>query len=353
MSVAHEVPIRTASSLPYDLPLTTPWRSARGTLSRRRGWLIRIEDQDGRIGWGECAPLPGAGTESHALAGAALKMTLAGLEGLRPCEAMSELPEPMDLPAARCGIECALLDLQASLWDQPLWRMLEPAAVPDIPVNAAVGPADEGLADRLRAALDDGFAVSKVKLGTAPWDREWLALQAARAVLEQGMGLRLDANRAWTPHAAFERVARLAELAPESLEEPLAEFAEVILSALQARVRYALALDESLVSAQWRIETCPVRRIILKPMVLGGALPALALARDARRHGLEVVVTTTVDAAPGRWLAAAVAACTGGDLAHGLDTGRWLEGDVGEGPAIADGRIRLPETPGLGFFPDD
>ena len=49
-----------------------------------------------------------------------------------------------------------------------------------------------------------------------------------------------------------------------------------------------------------------------------------------------------LEAAPGRWLATAIAAATGSPLAHGLDTGAWLARDLGEGPTVSGGRIRLP-----------
>jgi hypothetical protein len=72
-------------------------------------------------------------------------------------------------------------------------------------------------------------------------------------------------------------------------------------------------------------------------MVLGGLCPALGLAAT----GSELVVTTTVDAAPGRWMAAHLAAALDSGLAHGLDTGGWLAEDVGAGPVIDRGRCRL------------
>jgi len=64
----------------------------------------------------------------------------------------------------------------------------------------------------------------------------------------------------------------------------------------------------------------PVRRVVLKPMVLGGLVSALALARRAREVGVECVVTTTVDSAVGVTAALHLAAAVANDLAHGLAT---------------------------------
>ena len=75
----------------------------------------------------------------------------------------------------------------------------------------------------------------------------------------------------------------------------------------------------------------------------------LAVAGRLRARGTECVVTTTLEAAPGRWLVAQCAAALDGDLAHGLDTGSWLAKDLGDGPPLAGGWCRLPRRPGLGF----
>ncbi|MEW7976007.1 MAG: hypothetical protein AB2814_00675 [Candidatus Sedimenticola endophacoides] len=44
---------------PYALPLRQPWRTARGRLTLRRGWLLGLESETGLLGWGGCAPWPG------------------------------------------------------------------------------------------------------------------------------------------------------------------------------------------------------------------------------------------------------------------------------------------------------
>jgi L-alanine-DL-glutamate epimerase-like enolase superfamily enzyme len=95
-----------------------------------------------------------------------------------------------------------------------------------------------------------------------------------------------------------------------------------------------------------------VDAVVLKPMVLGGILPALRWARRARQHGLRVIVTTSLDGAIARLGAAQLAAALlaqGALPDAGLATGRLLANDVCEDPAPPmHGRIALPSTPGLG-----
>jgi hypothetical protein len=81
-------------------------------------------------------------------------------------------------------------------------------------------------------------------------------------------------------------------------------------------------------------------------------LPALRLARLAHEQSIEVVVTTTLEAAPGRALAAQLAAATRSPLAHGLDTAAWLDGDIAQGPNVEGGKLVLDDKlPGLGVKP--
>ena len=45
---------------PFAFPLLQPLRTSSGLLQERRGWLLRLEAELGRIGWGEVAPLEAA-----------------------------------------------------------------------------------------------------------------------------------------------------------------------------------------------------------------------------------------------------------------------------------------------------
>ena len=42
---------------PYGFQLNRPLRTAAGVFQERRGWLLRLEDSSGRLGWGEVSPL--------------------------------------------------------------------------------------------------------------------------------------------------------------------------------------------------------------------------------------------------------------------------------------------------------
>jgi len=164
----------------------------------------------------------------------------------------------------------------------------------------------------------------------------------------------LDANGAWDADQAEMMIALLNRLPVESLEEPLRRSDDALLAALQAGARFPLALDESLVQRRpLTAGRLPVRRLVLKPGVIGGLRPTLALARQAQAAGREVVLTSLIESAAGLWasaqLAAAIEAVPAAPLAHGLATAHWLARDLGRPPLVRTGRLRLSAIPGSGF----
>jgi o-succinylbenzoate synthase len=335
---------------PYRLRLRAPWRSARGSREFREGWLLRAR-AGGLEGFGDCAPLPAAGTEAPREALAWLERLREHVRGRPVAECLEILDRSCCTPAAGCGIETALLDLIARAEGLPLARLLAMDAAHEVAANASVGAADAGLAARCRAALERGFGVLKVKAGMLPIPEELAFVREAAALLPSGARLRLDPNRAWSEADAGVALAALAELPVEAVEEPLARPSLEALAALQRKAPFAIALDESLQQLGFEriLAARPVRRLVLKPILLGGLRAVLDAARRARAAGLEWVITTTVDSAVGCWASVHAAAAVPGGCAHGLATSEWLAEDVADPPRPLAGRIVLPDAPGLGI----
>lgn len=344
--------IDCAGLAPYRLRLHETWSSAKAHRTLRQGWLIRL--RCGRhCGYGDCAPLPEMGTETPEEAEPRLRAGLRSFVGLDPSAALSRLDRFQHTPATRCALETALIDLLARRADLPLAEWLNHGTRSQVAVNAALGGIDKALESCARKAVEEGITVLKIKLGLRSLREELQALQALADMLPQELMLRLDANGAWDEPTARRALTGLRELPVETLEEPLAVPRPEALQRLQSLAPWPLALDESLRAwpLQDLLENPPVKRLVLKPMILGGLLPSLQLARRARRAGLECVVTTTVDSAAGVWAALHLAAALDNDLAHGLNTAVWLTEDVGLAPAVQNAHMTINETPGLGFAP--
>lgn len=335
-----------------------PVGNARMQWLRRDGLLLLLWDADGRVGLGEASPLPGYSADSLAQCDARLRQVPWGELALELCDGLSGATERVlaGLPAAaRCAAETALLDLVAQRRAVPLATLLRGAPPPaGVAVSALLsGESPDALLASARAAQRRGFSVLKLKLGRpggAAW--ELAAVRLLRQQLGPEVTLRLDANRAWSLAEATEQLAALAELAPEQVEEPLADVRQL------PRLRTALpiALDESLQHLDPATEVAPllaagaVRALVLKPMALGGPLRCLQLAGLAAAHGAPALVTHLFDGTVALAAAAAVALALPQARPCGLDAHPGLA----LGPSVDLGFVGAPQippptAPGLGI----
>lgn len=335
---------------PYDLPLVRPWVWAGGVLTRRQGVIVRVETWDGRWGVGDCAPLPVSfGGESAQAAQTALTHAMAMLPGQGVGQALAGL-DLHQCPAARCALETALLDVQAQCQGVSLSTLLDGGAADRVLVNASLGCLDDDCADRAAQAWQAGYTVAKLKIGLQSWDQELPRLLDLIGHCAGRLRLRLDANGAWDAVTALRVVKSLSGLDVEGLEDPLADPSPSWLRRLQDQADFPIAADDALIHLGESLTAggSAVRRWVLKPSLLGGPLPCMALALRAKRLGIQVVVTSVVDSSIGVTAAAHVAAALDSGLAHGLATTDWLAADVAAPPCLAQGYLYLPSKAGLG-----
>lgn len=330
----------------FSLPLARPLETAEGAIERREGFLVRLGDDP--IGIGEATPLPGW-TESVAACHEALED---GIDSAEALDSADDLPAMSSIPAARHGLELALLDRTARDAGVPLYRLLGGARrVLSVPANATVGDGgEEETVSRCRESVGSGFRTVKVKVGARPLDEDIERLRAVRRAVGEGTELRVDANGAWSDETATTAIEALADLGVSLVEQPVARGD----LAGHARLRdrgVAIALDESLVvhDVETVLEADAADVLVLKPMVLGGVDRAAKVAKRARSAGSDVVVSTTIDAVVARTAAVHLAAALDVERACGLATSEWLARDVGSDPAaVVDGSVSVPQGAGHG-----
>jgi muconate cycloisomerase len=158
------------------------------------------------------------------------------------------------------------------------------------------------------------FRQIKVKVGIAGQDDadrlRWVRRRAGRK-----MDLRVDANEAWSPAEAVERIRALEPAGITSVEQPLPHADVGALADIRRLVKVPIMLDESLCSLADAEQaaaqgTCDLFNLRLSKC--GGFLPALRLAQFARRYGLGYqlgcqIGETALLSAAGRHFACSVA----------------------------------------------
>jgi len=186
----------------YRLQFLRTARTAHGPWEAREGLLLRLEDEAGRVGYGEVAPLPSFGTE-----------TLAEAEG-----ALARLGGTVD-PARLDGIEERLGCVRFALAAARPGSARGSGPGPRVAVAALLPAGREALAAADRAAAA-GWVAFKWKVGVGGDADEQAILDDLLARLPRGARLRLDANGAWTTRRAGRWLARCADRPIEFVEQP-------------------------------------------------------------------------------------------------------------------------------------
>jgi D-galactarolactone cycloisomerase len=352
----------------YRAPVERPVRTAFGAMTDRPAVVLQAEDRDGAIGFGEIwCNFPTCGAEHRArlvetfLAPLVLERPWNG-----PAETFGELSrrahrlalqagEPGPLAQAIAGVDIALWDLAARRAGQSLWRMLGGSGDGRLPAYASgINPdCAEAQAQGARAA---GFSAFKLKIGFGR-AIDIANLETLRDTLGVGTPIAVDANQAWDLASAVEMARELATFGPIWLEEPLAADAPMddwralaaaspILLAAGENLRGDAAFDEAIGSGAFGV---------LQPDVAkwGGLTGCLPLARRIVAAGLRYC-PHWLGGGIGLMASAHLLAAAGGDGLLEIDSNPnpLREGLAVPLPPLEDGRLVLPDRPGLGVAPD-
>jgi len=301
---------------PFQFHLPQAMVTAHGALAQRRGWLLRLEAADGRLGWGEALPLePEQGALASGLAEA--------IQAMAPClsrpqieAAIGAAPKPL---AFALGAALAELDGLGSLgtggWLQA-------------PASAWLLPAGARAVEELERVLASGPPppAFKWKVAALPAHQELDLLELLVQRLPAGALLRLDANGGWdraTAAAWADRLAREPWL--EWLEQPLQPLDQQGLEALAARV--PVALDESLRASPALAASWPGWQV-RRPLLEGDPRTLLAAFEAGQPRWM---VSTALETGIGRrWVdhLAALQALGPTPTAPGLAPGWCPQGDL-------------------------
>lgn len=272
------------SSHRYSRAFIQPLKTAKGVWAERAGFLIQLES-NGRRAYGEVAPIPEFGTESHSEAADFLQQIGAEAD-------WTSFSVPESLPCCAFAFSSALADLSAS------------AKVETDRQFSLAGLLPSG-ADALRVLAEkqaEGFHCFKWKIGLASFDSEWELFRNLLAASAPEFRFRLDANaslsaqqtRAWLDAIR----ASGSEDRIEFIEQPMPVGTESQMADLSESFAIPIALDESLngiEGRQWLSPKAWSGPLVLKPCLLG-SITALedCLAGLASRCVLSSSFETTV-----------------------------------------------------------
>ena len=208
-------------------------------------------------------------------------------------------------------------------------------------------PLDQLLANA-EASRQRGIGGIKMKVGQPDQAADLTRVTAMRQLLGDGFPLMVDANQQWDRATALRMGRRLEPMGLVWIEEPLDAYDHAGHAALAAQLDTPIATGEMLTSAGEHAELIHHRAAdILMPDAprVGGITPFLKIAAQAEQAGLALAPHFAMELHV--HLAAAL------QQEPWLEHFDWLEPLFNERLQIADGRIRVPTTPGLGLSLSD
>lgn len=212
----------------YRRPFSVPLRNAYGEWYEREGIVVRLESADGRIGFGEVAPLPEFGSETQDEAEALFQ----SLGERVLVEDFARIPE---------SLRCCRFALGSAAW------MIEAPDVAYLFRNTALLPTGEAALEAIPQYLSCGYRTFKLKIAVHPMRREVGLVQGLLELMPPDVRLRLDANGALAENT-FERWCAALEgrRGVEFIEQPMSPGVEGTMRRIAAAHDLPVALDESL-----------------------------------------------------------------------------------------------------------
>ena len=339
-----------------SMPLVQPFETSLG-LKRERECILVAVYGEGGVGWGECVAGMGPwyspetiGTAWHILTDYLLPLVV-GQNFDDPAEVLPLLNKVRGHQMAKAAVENALWDWFAHAQGVPLAVLLG-GVRPRVAVGVSIGiqPTAEALVEKVAGYVAEGYGRIKIKI------KQGWALEPLRAVREAfpAVPLMVDANSDFRLADA----PLFGEMDAYNLlmiEQPLADDDILEHAKLQAQIKTAICLDESIHSlheARMAVELNACRVINMKVGRVGGVSEALAIHGLCQHAGLQLWCGGMLETAVGRALNVHLASLPAFTLPGDISaTDRYWREDIADPPFVLneDSTISVPTAVGLGI----
>ncbi|MBX6329858.1 MAG: mandelate racemase [Pseudolabrys sp.] len=343
--------------------------------------LVRMVDDEGRVGWGEAPALKDWGGEfgryfgeSHLVARTVIEHYLAPTVLGVELGNVAELHARMDrlikgYPYAKAAVEFAFYDLSSRALGVPVSTLLGGRWRDRVPVTHSIGlvPIAEAEKEAAKVATE-GIKTIKIKVGVNP-QRDLEVVRAVRTAVGETVDLCIDANEGYaTPGEAITLIRQMEKHRLKYVEQPvmgierLAEVARAVDTPVMADESAWNAHDVVQIIAQRAAQIVSI--YTTKP---GGLYKAMEVAAICRAAGIVCNVNGSVEtgvgnlanvqlaaAAPAVVLSCVVPVSTPAEWQTGQIGGIYYKDDLIKQPlTLTDGAITVPSAPGMGIEVDE
>ncbi|WP_027391354.1 o-succinylbenzoate synthase [Aquimarina latercula] len=321
----------------HILEFKRPSGTSRGVLKTKETWYIVITS-NGKQGIGECGILRTLSIDDRPDYEEKLKWTCNNIH-LGVEQLWEELKE---FPSIQFGVEMAFKSLHS---ESPF--LLFPSefteGIDSIPINGLIWMGEkEFMKNQIIDKLNQGFDCIKMKIGAIDFEAELELLSYIRSQFsEEIIELRVDANGAFSPNEALDKLIKLHSFGLHSIEQPIRQGQFDYMMNLCKRSPLPIALDEELIGVFSVTEkrklllTIRPQYIILKPSLIGGFKGTQEWIDIAEELGIRWWITSALESNIGLSAIAQYTYTLQSKMPQGLGTGSLYTNNI-EAPLLVD-----------------
>jgi len=361
---ARSLRIRRVDAIPVALPLIKPMLMAAERIATAENLIVRIEADNGLVGWGEgtVAPTMTGDTLPGIVATVRKHMAphLIGADARDRAELARRCRTSIEHNGgAKAAVEIALLDLVGKHLGVPCVDLIGGALRRSVENMWLLGNPDVATdVAEAKRKVGEGYGFFKLKVGVKKVEEEIEAAKQARAALGPDVKLCADANTGWTAAKAQQYLRGVDGLRLMFLEQPLPNDQTRAMGALNRLGILPICGDECISGADDILslgQAGIIGGVNLKLIKAGGVTPALAAAALCSQIGLSATLACKVAGSSISSAATLAVACAAPVLDWGVSLAHvYLSEDIVHDPLRVENRkIELRDAPGLGVEVDE
>lgn len=325
----------------YILDFKRPSGTSRGVLTQKETWFLILEENEKR-GIGECGILRGLSIDDVPEYEQKLRWTCDHIH-----LGKEQLWESLkDFPSIQFGLEQAFLSLNSAdpfeLFPSDFLLKGSPIAI-----NGLIWMGDEDFMHaQIQQKLQEGFQCIKMKIGAIDFEQEIEILKSIRKKYSrEEIELRVDANGAFKPEEALNKLAILASLGLHSIEQPIRQGNVAEMRRLCSQTSLPIALDEELIGIsdvrgkEELLQTIKPQYIILKPSLVGGFKGSTEWIQLAEKYQIGWWVTSALESNIGLNAIAQWTYTLQNEMPQGLGTGSLYTNNLKSPLQVAKGNL--------------
>ncbi len=349
------MPIGRIEVYTVELPYMQPFTISLGTSTRSVDVVVKMIDDESRVGWGEASPAKRIIGESEETIVAAMHTLAPTIIGEDPIN-IERIEEKMDRAilgntSAKLCLEIAALDLKGKILGVRM-RDLLGGYRDKVETDFTIGiKSPEDMAKEALSIVERGFKIIKLKVGTNV-EEDIARVKAVRDAVGKDIRLRIDANQGWTVKQAIKALIEMDRYDLELAEQPVKWNDLDGMAVLTSTSPIPIMADETVHTPEDALRVVEIGAadyINIKLTKAGGLFKARRIAAISETAGIPNMIGCMMEGGVSITTAVHFAAATRNVVTTDLDSDLSLKEDFVEGGSgCSNGYRTLPEGSGLG-----